>query len=125
MKRIMSIMLLAVVLLTCTAYAAEPPAVAPGDDTAEITVTEVTPGIAAAIPENLPTSVESRAEGGVELLVKTYETPRDADPAALVEEKPERGGVNRSCLPSPTARKPIKRSLSARHPTRQRTSSRC
>ncbi len=89
-------LLVAAMSLACNAYAATLPDVDAGEDA--VTVTDITTsgqngGQNASIPDILPLSVETRAEGGVELLVKTYELPHGEDHAAIAAEKTERGGI--------------------------------
>ncbi len=87
-------MLCAMLILTGSAYASEPPE---SGDAATVTVTDITPNGEAesqsGVPGILPTSVETRTEGDVELLIKIYELPPNADPAAIAAETTERGGV--------------------------------
>jgi hypothetical protein len=116
-------------LLTCGAYAAEPQDAGPDEDTAVITVTDVTPQAGTGdpgvdLPDVLPLSVETLTEGGVELLVKTYEVAPDATHESLVEEKPERAGVaytlreiTKQELPPATASKSVSQAVAVTAPS--------
>ena len=81
MKRFL-FLLMAMVLLTTTAYAAEP-ALPEG-----ITITDVTEQQSEAgysMPEFFPTDIQAKTENGVKLLLKTYEVSANISPAALIE----------------------------------------
>jgi len=89
--------LLAVIMLTATAYAAEAPPPVQADESAVVTVTDITPqeknNFTGTLPEILPLDVQLKDEGGSTLLVKTFEVPPDTAPQELVEENLARGGV--------------------------------
>ncbi len=115
MLRKLIVTLIAAVMLTCSAYAET-----------TVTVTDITPQeeSVTALPETLPLSVETRTEAGVELLVKTFELPPEADPATLMEEAPERGGVaymfremTQQDMEPVTVSKPVSQSVSINAPS--------
>jgi hypothetical protein len=84
MKRFLP-MLLAVLLLSTTVYAAEP---SQADLPEGITVTDITeqqPDAAYTPPEHFPVNIESKTEDGVRLLLKTFEVDSEVSPADLVE----------------------------------------
>ena len=76
------LLLMAMMLLTTTAYAAEP------DIPEGITITDVTELQSEAgypMPEFFPTDIQTKTENGVKLLLKTYEVAADVSHAVLIE----------------------------------------
>ena len=93
---------MAVMMLTVSVHAAESSEAIRGEDGATITVTDITPYISnfdgaipadGTLPDILPLDVQIKTEDGINLLVKTYEVPPDTDLNLLIEQRPERGGV--------------------------------
>lgn len=80
-------MLLAVLILSTTVYAAEPE-LSQTELPEGVTVTDITEHTAAAEytpPQFYPTDIQTKVEDGVKLLLKTFEVGADVSPTALIE----------------------------------------
>jgi len=88
-------MLLTVLILCTTVYAAEPEL--PQTELPEgITVTDITEHNTAAEytpPQYYPTDIQTKTEDGVKLLLKTFEVGPDVSPASLIEAGLAQNGV--------------------------------
>ena len=83
-------MLLAVLLLTVTAYAAEP------DLPDGVTITDITERqkeSSFTLPQFYPTDIQTQIEDGTRLLTKTYEVAADVSPASLIESSLVQNGT--------------------------------
>jgi len=83
-------MLLAVLILCTTVYAAEP------ELPEGITITDITEYAAATEytpPQFYPTDIQTKTEDGVKLLLKTFEVGPDVPPASLIEAGLTQNGV--------------------------------
>jgi len=83
-------MLLAVLILCTTVYAAEP------ELPEGITITDITEYAAATEytpPQFYPTDIQTKTEDGVKLLLKTFEVGADISPSALIEANLTQNGV--------------------------------
>jgi len=91
----LSPMLLAVLLLCTTVYAAEPE-LSQTELPEGITVTDITEHTTAAEytpPQFYPTDIQTKTEDGVKLLLKTFEVGADISPSALIEANLTQNGV--------------------------------
>ena len=108
-------MLLAVLLLCTTVYAAEP------ELPEGITITDITEYAAATeytLPQFYPTDIQTKTEDGVKLLLKTFEVGADISPSALIEANLTQNGVEyelrditRQTFPDTQERKTVSQSV--------------
>jgi len=90
-------MLLAVLLLSSTAYAAEPE-LSQTELPEGVTITDITERQSEtvsdfALPQFYPTDIQTKTEDGVKLLLKTFEVGPDVSPASLIEASLTQNGV--------------------------------